>query len=103
MRQFILTLATIAAALASCWEIFQGVTAISRGELEDSLFHLLMTSPILLGLTITFDHVNSQLHEDYRRMRKSLSRRKGAQVDVFHPDSRETEHTPWENDSSHTQ
>ena len=102
MRQFILTVATIAAALAACWEIFQGVSSIARGELETSLFHLLLTSPILLGLTVTFDYINTQLHDDYRKMRRSLSRSKGAQVDVLHPDSRETQQTPWENDSSHT-
>lgn len=102
MRQFILTVATIAAVLASCWEAFQGISAIMRGELEDSLFHLLLSTPILLGLAITFDYVNTQLHEDYRRMRRSFNRRKGAQVDVLHPESRETKHTPWEDDSSHT-
>lgn len=102
MRQFILTLATIAAGLASCWEIFQGISAIIRGELESSLFHLLLSSPILLGLTVTFDYVNTQLHDDYRRMRRALSRNKGSQLDVLHPNSRETKHTPWEDDSSHT-
>lgn len=102
MRQFILTVATIAAALASCWELFQGISAIIRGELESSLFHILLTSPILLGLAVTFDYVNTQLHDDYRRMRRSFSRSKGAQVDVLHPESKETKHTPWEDDSSHT-
>ena len=102
MRQFILTVATIVAVLASCWEIFQGISSIIRGELEDSLFHLLFTTPILLGLAVTFDYVNSQLHEDYRRMRRSLSRSKGAQLDVLHPQSRETRDTPWEDDATHT-
>ena len=103
MRQFILTIATIATALASCWEMFQGIASISRGALEDSLYHLLFTTPVLLALTVTFDYVNSQLHEDYRRMRKSLNRRNGTQIDVLHPGSNETKYTPWEDDSSHTQ
>jgi len=102
MRQFILTVATIATALASCWEMFQGITAIVKGELESSLFHILLTSPVLLALTVTFDYVNSQLHEDYRRMRRSFSRSKGTQIDVLHPGSQETKYTPWEDDSSHT-
>jgi len=102
MRQFILTIATIASALASCWEIFQGISGIIRGELESSLFHLLLTAPILLGITITFDYVNAQLHDDYRRMRRSLSRGKGTQVNVLHPESPETKNTPWEDNSSHT-
>ncbi len=102
MRQFILTVATIAAALASCWETFQGISAVIQGELETSLFHLLISAPILFGLTVTFDFINTQLHDDYRRMRRAFSRSKGAQVDVLHPDSRETKNTPWEDNSSHT-
>ncbi|MBK1832313.1 hypothetical protein JIN77_16360 [Verrucomicrobiaceae bacterium R5-34] len=102
MRQFILTVATIVAVLASCWEIFQGISSIIRGELEASLFHLLVSAPILIALAVTFDYVNSQLHDDYRRMRRSLSRSKGAQIDVLHPSSPETRDTPWEDDASHT-
>lgn len=103
MRQFILTIGTIAAVLASCWEIFQGISSILRNELEDSFFHLLLTAPILLSLAVTFDYVNTQLHSDYRRFRKSMARQKGAQSDIFHPNSKEVEDTPWEDDSSHTQ
>lgn len=103
MRQFILTIGTLAAVLASCWEIFQGISSILRNELEDSLFHLLLATPILLSLAVTFDYVNSQLHADYRRFRKSVSRAKGAQSDILHPQSKEVEDTPWEDDSSHTQ
>jgi len=103
MRQFILTLGTIAAVLASCWEIFQGISSILRSELEDSLYHLLLVTPILLSLAATFDFVNTQLHSDYRRFRKSMARKKGAQSDILHPHSIEVEDTPWEDDSSHTQ
>ena len=103
MRQFILTVGTIAAVLASCWEIFQGISSILRNELEDSLFHLLLVSPILLSLAVTFDFVNTQLHSDYRRFRKSMARKKGAQSDILNPNSKEVEDTPWEDDSSHTQ
>lgn len=102
MRQFILTLATAAAALASCWELFQGISAVIRGELENSLYHIFLTTPVLLGLAVTFDHVNAQLHDEYRRMRRALRRRRGTQIDVFEPESRETKNTPWEDDSSHT-
>ena len=102
MRQFILTVGTIVAVLASCWEIFQGISSILRNELEDSLYHLLIVAPILLSLAVTFDFVNTQLHTDYRKFRKSMARRKGSQGDIFHPNSKEVEETPWEDDSSHT-
>jgi len=102
MRQFILTIGTLATVLASCWEIFQGISAILKNELNDSFYHLLLVTPILLSLAVTFDYVNSQLHSDYRRFRKSVSRGKGAQSDILHPHSREVDDTPWENDSSHT-
>ncbi|MBT8037870.1 MAG: hypothetical protein KJO21_10030 [Verrucomicrobiae bacterium] len=103
MRQFILTIGTLAAVLISCWDIFQGISSILRNELEDSLYHLLLTTPIYLSLAVTFDYVNSQLHTDYRRFRKSISRSKGTQGDILHPHSKEVEDTPWEDDSSHTQ
>lgn len=103
MRQFILTVGSIVAVLASCWEIFQGISSIIRSELEDSLFHLLLVTPILLSLAVTFDYVNSQLHADYRKFRRSMARKKGVQSDILHPQSKEVEDTPWEDDSSHTQ
>ncbi len=102
MRQFILTIGTVVAVLASCWELFQGIASILRNELNDSLFHLFVTSPILLSLAVSFDYVNSQLHADYRKFRRSVSRSKGAQLDIIHPHSKEVENTPWEDDSSHT-
>ena len=73
-----------------------------KGELERSLLYLLIATPILLSLVATFDYINSCLHSEYRNMRKSMARKKGAQVDVFHPHSREVQDTPWEDDSSHT-
>lgn len=103
MRQFILTIGTLATALISCWEIYQGIAAILTNRLEDSLLHLLIVLPITLSLTVVFDYVNSQLHEDYRRIRRSLVRKKGFQQDIQHPDSKEVKGTPWEDDSSHTQ
>lgn len=102
MRQFILTLGTLAAALVSCWEIYQGIAAILTSRLEDSLLHLLIVLPVTLSLAVVFDHVNSRLHEDYRRLRRSITRSKGFQQDTLHPDSREVRDTPWEDDSSHT-
>ena len=102
MRQFILTLGTLAAVLASCWQIFQGISSILRSELGASLFQLFIVTPILLSLAVTFDYVNSLLHEDYRRFRKSLARSKGSQHDILHPTSPEVRDTPWEDDSSHT-
>ena len=102
MRQFILTVGSIAAILASCWEIFQGISSIIRNELEDSLFHLLLATPILLSLAVTFDYVNSALHADYRQFRRSMARKHGTQSDILEPKSREVVDTPWEDDSSHT-
>lgn len=103
MRQFILTIGTLAAVLTSCWEIYRGIASILRNELSDSLFHLLIATPMALSLAVTFDYVNSRLHTDYRKLRSTLARRKGAQQDIIHPRSKEVKYTPWENDSSHTQ
>ena len=103
MRQFILTVGTLAAALTSCWEFYQGIAAIMTNRVEESLYQLFIVVPILVSLAVCFDYVNSQLHEDYRRLRRSIVRKKGGQVDIIHPDSREVRDTPWEDDSSHTQ
>ncbi len=103
MRQFILTIGTLAAVLASCWQIYQGIAAIITNRLDDSFFHLLIAAPIMMSLAIAFDYVNSLLHEDYRRFRKSIVRKKGVQQDILHPHSKEVRDTPWEDDSSHTQ
>lgn len=103
MRQFILTFGTLAAILASCWEIYQGIAAILTNQLTDSLFHLFIVVPIMLSLAVTFDYINTLLHKDYRQLRRSLMRKKGAQQDIFHPNSKEVRDTPWEDDSSHTQ
>jgi len=43
------------------------------------------------------------MHEEYRRFRRSIARKKGVQKDIMHPDSKEVRNTPWEDDSSHTQ
>ncbi len=102
MRQFILTVGTFSSALASCWFGFQGVVSISHGELGRSLFLIFIATPILLSLSVTFDYVNSNLHEEYRSIRRALARRKGAQLDIYHPHSKEVENTPWEDNSSHT-
>jgi len=102
MRQFILTVGTLSSALASCWFGFQGVVSISHGELGRSLLFLFIATPILLSLAVAFDYVNSSLHEEYRSLRRSLARKKGAQLDIYHPRSKEVENTPWEDDSSHT-
>ena len=102
MRQFILTFGTLVAALASCWSLFQGISAIIKSDLSTSLYHLFVAAPILLSLTICFDYVNTQLHGDYRKFRKSLARKKGAQLDIYNPSSDEVKETPWEDDSSHT-
>ena len=102
MRQFILTIGTLATVLLSCWFIFQGVSSILKGELERSLYFLLLVTPILLSLAVTFDYVNSNLHSDYRNLRRSLARKKGSQKDPLHPHSIEVLDTPWEDDSSHT-
>ena len=102
MRQFILTVGTLVAALASCWHIYLGIAGISKGSLNDSLYHLFFMVPLLVSQTIVFDHVNAQLHSDYRKFRRSLARKKGAQIDIYNPNSSEVEETPWEDDSSHT-
>lgn len=102
MRQFILTVGTLATVLLSCWYIFQGISSILKGELEQSLFNLLFVTPVLLSLTVTFDYINSCLHAEYRNLRRSITRKKGAQVDLIHPHSNEVKETPWEDDSSHT-
>lgn len=102
MRQFILTVGTLAAVSLSCWFMFQGISSIIKGELERSLLYLLLYSPILLSLAVSFDFINSHLHVEYRNLRRSLARNKGAQVDVLHPQSKEVKDTPWENDASHT-
>ena len=102
MRQFILTIGTLATVILSCWVIFQGISSIIKGELERSLLYLLIATPILLSLAATFDYINSCFHSEYRNLRKSLARKKGAQMDVFHPRSKEVQDTPWEDDSSHT-
>lgn len=102
MRQFILTVGTLVSALLSCWCIWQGISSILKDELERSLLFLLIASPLLLSITVALDYVNSCMHEDYRKLRSSLARRKGAQKDLLHPHSREVRHTPWEDDSSHT-
>ncbi|MGJ8676255.1 MAG: hypothetical protein ACSHX0_01925 [Akkermansiaceae bacterium] len=101
MRQFILTLGTLVTAIFSCWEIFQGISSIIKSELAASLYHLFVAAPIMLSLTVTFDHINAQLHSEYRRFRKSLARKKGAQLDIYSPNSNEVDNTPWEDDSSH--
>ena len=103
MRQFILTIGTLAAILVCCWEIYQGVAAILTSRLEEALFHLLIVLPITLSLAVVFDFVNRRLHDDYRKMRRTLIRRKGFQRDMMHPNSKEVRDTPWEDDSSHTQ
>ncbi|MFK7911022.1 MAG: hypothetical protein AB8F34_10550 [Akkermansiaceae bacterium] len=103
MRQFILTIGTLAAVLVSCWEIYQGIAAILTNRLEESLLHLLIVLPISMSLAVVFDYVNSLLHEDYRKFRRSLVRKKGSQQDIMHPNSKEVRETPWEDDSSHTQ
>lgn len=102
MRQFILTIGTLATVLLSCWFIFQGISSILKSELERSLLYLLLYSPILLSLAVSFDFINSHLHVEYRNLRRSLARKKGAQVDVLHPRSKEVQDTPWEDDASHT-
>ena len=102
MRQFILTLGTLVAVLVCCWELYQGVAAILTNRLEDSFFHLLVVLPIMLSLAVTFDYVNGLMHEEYRKFRRSLVRKKGAQQDIMHPNSKEVRDTPWEDDSSHT-
>ncbi len=102
MRQFILTLGTLAAVLVSCWEIYMGIAAILTNRLEDSLYHLLIVLPLMLSLAVTFDYINSLMHEEYRKFRRSLVRKKGAQRDIMHPESKEVRDTPWEDDSSHT-
>ena len=103
MRQFILTIGTLAAVLVSCWEIFQGISAIIRNELGDSLLHFFILTPIALSMVVTFDHINTHLHSDFRRLKKSLARSKGTQHDILHPSSPEVRDTPWEDDSSHIQ
>ena len=102
MRQFILTVGTLASVLLSCWFLFQGVSSIIKGELERSLLLVLFVTPVLLSLAVTFDFINSSLHEEYRNMRRSLARKKGSQKDPLHPHSVEVQDTPWEDDSSHT-
>lgn len=102
MRQFILTIGTLATALASCWFIWQGVSSISHGELGRSLLFLFVVTPIMLSLTVCFDYINSAMHSEYRNLRRSLARKRGAQRDLLHPNSREVRDTPWEDDSSHT-
>jgi len=102
MRQFILTVGTLSSALASCWFGFQGFVSISHGELARSLLFIFIATPILLSLAVTFDYVNSSLHQEYRNLRRTLARKKGAQLDIHHPRSKEVENTPWEDDSSHT-
>ena len=103
MRQFILTLGTLVAILVCCWEIYQGVAAILTNRLEDSFFHLLIVLPIMLSLAVVFDFVNSRMHEEYRELRRRITRKKGTQQDIMHPHSKEVRDTPWEDDSSHTQ
>ena len=103
MRQFILTVGTLSSALASCWFGFQGVVSISNGELGRSLLFLFIATPILLSLAVTFDHVNSTLHKEYRSLRRSIARKKGAQIDIDFPHSKEVKNTPWEDDANHTQ
>jgi hypothetical protein len=103
MRQFILTLGTLVAVLICCWEVYQGVAAILTNRLDDSFFHLLVILPITLSMAVVFDYVNSRMHEEYRKFRRTLVRRKGAQQDIMHPNSEEVRDTPWEDDSSHTQ
>ncbi|NWK54572.1 hypothetical protein HW115_03045 [Verrucomicrobiaceae bacterium N1E253] len=102
MRQFVLTIGTIVTALLSCWYFFQGISAIMRGGLENSLLYVFVYTPVLMSLTICFDHVNTNLHSEYRKLRRSLARKRGVQRDPLHPRSPEVEDTPWENDSSHT-
>lgn len=102
MRQFILTIGTLATALLSCWFIWQGISSILKGELERSLLFLLIVTPVLLSLAVSFDYINSCMHAEYRNLRRSLARKKGAQQDLLHPKSREVRDTPWEDDSSHT-
>jgi hypothetical protein len=102
MRQFILTCGTLSAVLFSCWEIYQGIAKILTNRLEESFFHLLIVLPISLSLAVAFDYINSLMHEDYRKFRRSLVRKKGAQQDIENPNSREVRDTPWEDDSSHT-
>lgn len=102
MRQFILTIGTLAAVLASCWELYQGIAAILTNRINDSFFHLLIAVPVTMSLAVTFDYVNSLLHEDYRKFRRALVRKKGTQLDIIHPNSKEVRDTPWEDDSSHT-
>lgn len=102
MRQFILTIGTVVTVLLSCWFIFQGISSIIKGELERSLLFLLVVTPVLLSLTVCFDYINASMHGEYRNLRRSLARKKGAQRDLLHPRSKEVQDTPWEDDSSHT-
>ncbi len=66
------------------------------------MLFIFIATPILLSLAVVFDYVNSNLHKEYRGIRRSLARRRGAQIDVYHPHSKEVEDTPWEDDASHT-
>lgn len=102
MRQFILTVGTIVAALACCWHLYLGIAAVIQSQLSDSLYYLFLIVPLLASQAVAFDYVNVQLHSDYRKFRKSLARKKGAQIDIYSPSSQEVEETPWEDDSSHT-
>ena len=102
MRQFILTIGTLVAVLISCWELYQGIASIIRSELSESFYHIFVTLPIMSSVAICFDHVNSQMHEDYRKFRRSIARKKGTQMDIYSSSSTEVNNTPWEDDSSHT-
>ena len=78
-----------------------GIAAIIKNELAESLTHLFVSLPIMMSVAIVFDYVNSELHEDYRKFRRSRARKKGTQVDIYSPSSKEVDNTPWEDDSSH--
>ncbi|HCL97894.1 MAG TPA: hypothetical protein DHW77_09030 [Verrucomicrobiales bacterium] len=103
MGECILALGTLATILVACGVFYIGIGAILTNQLEESLYHLLIMLPLMLSLAITFDYVNSLMHEEYRRFRRSIARKKGVQKDIMHPDSKEVRNTPWEDDSSHTQ
>ena len=103
MRQFILTFGTLVAALVSCWAFYQGVAAVFTNRFQEACLNLLIILPITLSLAVVFDYVNGLMHEEYRKFRRSLARRKGARQDIMHPNSKEVRDTPWEDDSSHTQ
>ena len=101
MRQFILTVGTLVAIIMSCWDLYLGISSIIKSQLGDSLYHLFVKLPLIASAAICFDYINALMHEDYRKLRRSLARKKGAQIDIENPDSSEVAQTPWEDDAAH--